>query len=125
MKRLKSNATRVSFACATALALLAPTSAHASFIGGPRSVGAFLSEDDGRCHAVVAQTSGVITDVTYDCRSSTTLSTTPLATLDTPVAVTGYWARNDGFRHAMVGTAAGDLFDIRYKPDVPAAAIRL
>lgn len=125
MNRLRSNAIRVSFACATALWLLAPTSARASFIAGPRSVGAFQSEDDGRCHAVVAQTSGGIVDVTYDCRSSTVLSTTVLARINGPVAIAGYYSPNDQFRHAMVGTAAGDLFDVRYKPNLAPAPIRL
>ena len=93
-------------------------------ITAPRAVGAFQSEDDGRCHAVVAQSSGTIVDVTHDCGGGI-VATTVLARLVEPVAISGYYARNDNFRHVIVGLNNGDLFDIRFKPGIAPAPIRL
>ena len=95
-----------------------------SLIAGPRAVGAFQSEDDGLCHAVVAQTNGNIVDVTHDCHGGG-VAASVLAQLDDPVAVCGYYARNDHFRHVIVGLSNGDLFDIRFKPGIAPAPIRL
>lgn len=101
----------LSLAAVTAFAL-AP--AHATPIGGPRSVGSFHSADDGASHAIIAKSNGDVVEAFW--WDHTGVGSSTIAHFDNIAAVSGFWASWDGWRHAIVGLRNGQIWDVKFHP---------
>lgn len=98
---------------ASALGVLA-TSAQATPIAGPRSIGSFFSSDDGASHAIVANTNGDVFEAYWWDNGG--LGSGPIAHFDNIAAVAGFYSPWDAYRHAIVAQHNGQIWDVRFNP---------
>lgn len=87
---------------------------EAAPVGGPRSVGAFYTPDDGAMHAIVGKTNGDVVEAFW--WEGTGVGVALIAQFPEIVAVAGYYTPWDSWRHALVALKNGLVWDVRYHP---------
>jgi hypothetical protein len=82
-----------------------------------RDVDAFVSEDDGLAHVLVALVDGTITDLSFTSTAAAPVVTSlELGNHPGVAAVSGFYSGDDEFRHAIVLTDDGTVTEIYFHP---------
>jgi N,N-dimethylformamidase beta subunit-like protein len=83
-------------------------------VPSPIGIAGFFSTDDNCCHAIVASSSGAITDCSYNLECGK--GVVDLLTVPGAIAVGGFFSKGDNSKHVVVGTAAGEVIEVLCHP---------
>jgi len=87
---------------------------HLGQFAGAHDIAAYISGDDQRHHAIVAQADGTLTDLELGPGPTTT--STDLGTYHGLVAVSAFYSADDQYRHAIVAQDDGTVSEVYFHP---------